>query len=384
MDAAFIYGKPVTGRSNIGRKAECKAVANLLAQGENIVIYEPPKAGKTSLVQQSLMNMKSSGTVFTTVSLSFLDTRSIKDLLVRLGSEIIKAVSSSQADFGVLVSELLPGTHFVFDPRLFETGGEVISPNWEIDDDDIRAVFSLPYRAARKKGQRMFVIIDEFQNTMLTEDGYRVCKKMEEVFAGLSPEEKASAAYICMGSQVNAMYEIFGTKRFFFRQAERIKLGEIDTNEIIEHVIHGFLLTGKVIDRELLMGVCKLFRCNIWYINHFSAICDSLTKGYIMEPVLAEALAMLISIHEPRFVATMNDLTTFQVRMLRAILDGHSKFTSTEVIESYGLNSSANVRRLRDALCKKEVVFFDESGKAQVLDPLFEYWARRFYFKMKI
>ncbi len=90
------------------------------------------------------------------------------------------------------------------------------------------------------------------------------------------------------------------------------------------------------------------------------------------------------AIHEPRFVATMNDLTTFQVSMLRAILDGHSKFTSSEVIESYGLNSSANVRRLRDALCKKEVVFFNEGGKAQVLDPLFEYWARRFYFKMKI
>lgn len=384
MDAAFIYGKPVTGRSNIGHKAECKAFASLLTQGENIVIYEPPKTGKTSLVQQSLANIKSSGAVFTAVNVSFLDTRSIKDLLVRLGSEIIKATSSTQADFGILVSELLQDTHFIFDQRLFETSGEIISPNWEIDDNDIRAVFSLPYRAAQKKGQRMFVTIDEFQNIMLTEDGYRVCKKMEDVFAGLSPEEKASAAYIFMGSQVNAMYEIFGTKRFFFRQAERIKLGEIDTNEIVEHIIHGFLLTGKVIDRDLLMGVCKLFRGNIWYINHFSAICDSLTKGYIMEPVLAEALSMLISIHEPRFVATMNDLTTFQVSMLRAILDGHSKFTSSEVIESYGLNSSANVRRLRDALCKKEVVFFNEGGKAQVLDPLFEYWARRFYFKMKI
>ena len=73
-----------------------------------------------------------------------------------------------------------------------------------------------------------------------------------------------------------------------------------------------------------------------------------------------------------------------QVSLLKAILDGHVKFTSAEVIEEYRLNSSANVRRLKDALCKKEIVYFDESGKPQIIDPLFEYWVRRYYFGMKI
>ena len=39
MDTAFIYYKPVTGKNNIGRHSEQTTIANLLEQGENIVIY---------------------------------------------------------------------------------------------------------------------------------------------------------------------------------------------------------------------------------------------------------------------------------------------------------------------------------------------------------
>ena len=132
-----------------------------------------------------------------------------------------------------------------------------------------------------------------------------------------------------------------------------------------------------------MLGVCKVFKGNIWYIQHFASICDSLSKGYMMEPVLVEALDTLISIHEPRFQAIMNDLTTYQVCLLRAILDGYTKFSSSEVIQRYNLNSSANVRRLKDALCKKEIVTFDEKDEPHILDPLFEHWVRKFFFEIK-
>ena len=102
-----------------------------------------------------------------------------------------------------------------------------------------------------------------------------------------------------------------------------------------------------------------------------------------MEPVLLEALDTIISIHEPRFIATMNDLTTFQVCLLRAVVDGVNKFSSAEVIRHYNLNSSANVLRLKEALCKKEVLTFDENDEPRILDPLFEYWVTKKYFEIK-
>ena len=79
----------------------------------------------------------------------------------------------------------------------------------------------------------------------------------------------------------------------------------------------------------------------------------------------------------------MEDLTTHQISLLKAIVDGVVRFSSADVIRKYGLNSSANVKRVKDALTKKEVLVFDENDAPQIIDPLFEYWVRNYYFEMK-
>ena len=78
-----------------------------------------------------------------------------------------------------------------------------------------------------------------------------------------------------------------------------------------------------------------------------------------------------------------SDLTNFQTRLLRAIIDGHTQFSSSEIIRTYGLNSSANVKRLKDALVKKEIVHFDDDDTPRLLDPLFEYWLTKYYFEIQ-
>ena len=81
----------------------------------------------------------------------------------------------------------------------------------------------------------------------------------------------------------------------------------------------------------------------------------------------------------------MSDLTTFQVSLLKAVVEGHTKFSGAEVINRYQLNSSANVRRLKDALCKKEILIFDSDDEApRFEDPLFEYWVTKFYSSILI
>ena len=96
-----------------------------------------------------------------------------------------------------------------------------------------------------------------------------------------------------------------------------------------------------------------------------------------------EALKVIISIHEPRFISLVNDLTDHQLSFMKAVLDGVVKFSSSDVIERYHLNSSANVRRVKDALKKKEVLTFNEKDEPVIFDPLFEYWIRKHYFEME-
>ena len=380
MDTAFIYYKPVTGKNNIGRHSEQTTIANLLEQGENVVIYEPAKSGKKSLMQQTFLGMRISGKQFGTAEVHMQHVRSTEEFLLELGSALLRAEATTPDEYAGIVRNCLPDTHFVFDPDLYTATDAVLSISWELDENDIRSMLCLPWRLAAASGKKIDVILDEFQNITFLDNWEKFIKIFEDV---VRSSLGSLCNFIFLGSAVNAMKYLFEEKVIFHRQVNRVSIGEIDAREITDHIVKGFLTSGKVIDRDLMMSVCKRFRGNIWYINHFASICDHLTKGYITDATLQEALDMLISIHEPRFKEMVSDLTGFQLSLLRATLDGCKRFSSADVIERYNLHSSANVRRLKDALCKKEIITFGENDEPIVLDPLFEYWARKYFFKMK-
>lgn len=379
MASAFVYDKYVTGRNFIGRKMDCTILSNLLEAGENVYMYGPPESGKMSVVQQTLFNMRMSGKQFSIAQVDLFNVRTTDEFMQKLGTAIIRSCSAVPEDYSGLVSRYLAGTHFVFDPMRFSTCGEVVSLNWDLDDNDIRAMLMLPQMVSQDTGLPFFLIISDFQNLLMGENFERLFGLMESVFSEKTRENRS--CFILMGSQVNAMKFIFEEKRWFWRLVNHLQLQPIEDRDIIEHVVKGFASGGKVIERELILGACKLFRSDMWRINHFFSICDSMSKGYINEAILMEALRALISIHEPYFKAIINDLTDHQVSLLRAVMDGVVKFSASDVIEKYKLNSSANVRRVKDALKKKEVLTFNEKEEPVVLDSLFEYWLENFYFE---
>ena len=382
MDSPFLYNKYVTGQHFLGRKEDCTILGNLLSQGENVVIWEPVGAGKKSIVQQVLTRLKVAGMRFTVADVTALDVRSNETFVRRLGAAAIRMVASTPDEYERVVLQYLGGTHLVFDRKAFADSDTILSTNWDLDEADIKAVLRLPYLLSASRPDRMYMIVEEFQNIDLTEDGEFVFKLMEEVMDEMRASGMKNFSYIFLGSQVNAMADIFVRRHFFYRRVQRLKLSRVEEREIVEHIIKGFLASGKVIDRDLIAGACRLFKCNLFYINHFTSICDSLSKGYIMEPVLLEALQTMLAIYKGRFISMMGDLTTFQVSLLKAIIDGYTKFSTAEVIRKYSLNSSANVRRVKDALMKKEIITFTGTDERPViLDPLFEYWLRNNYFK---
>lgn len=378
MDTPFVYDRYVTGKNFVGRKADCNSLSNLLDSGEHVSVYEPPKSGKTSVIQQTLYNMRTAGKLFMVASVNLFNVRTVEDFLVKFGTALIKPLYSTPDEYSAVMSEYLGGTHFVFDRARFAACDEVVSISWKIDRDDVVRMLRLPSMIAAEKGMPYYVMIEDFQNLMFADEYEDVFKAMEEV---LSVKDRNGATFILSGSQVNAMKYIFEEKKYFYRLVEHLPLHQVEDRDIIEHVVKGFLATGKVIDRELVLGACKLFRNDMWYINHFTAICDTMTRGYLNEGILMDALKTIISINEPRFTAMVNDLTDFQLSLMRAVLDGVVKFSASEVIEKYRLNSSANVRRVKDALRKKEIITFNEKDEPVILDPLFEYWISRYYFE---
>lgn len=380
MASAFIYDKYVTGKNFIGRRMDSIVLSNLLEAGENVYIYGPPESGKMSLVQQTLFNMRGASRQFMVGQVDLFNVRSSNEFVIKFGSAVIQSCASAPHEYAELVAKYLSGTHFVFDPMRFTTAGEVVSLNWDMDKDDIAAMLTLPMRISQDKSIPYYMVISEFQNLMSADDFEDVFKVMEEVMTLKAKDNRS--CFILMGSQVNAMKFIFEEKRWFWRLINQVSLHNVEDKDIIEHVVKGFASGGKVIERELILGACKLFKSDMWRINHFFSICDSMSKGYINETILMDALRAMIALNEPHFKWIINDLTDHQLSLVRAAIDGVTKFSASDVIEKYSLNSSANVRRVKDALKKKEVLTFNEKDEPVFLDPLLEYWLNKYYFEI--
>ena len=381
MASAFIYDKYVTGKNFIGRKMDCTILSNLLEAGENVYLYGPPESGKMSLVQQTLFNMRMSGRQFSVGQVELFNVRTVQDFILKFGSAVIRSCASVPEEYAELIVRYLSGTHFVYDPMRFVEKGDVLSLNWDMDRDDMMSVLTLPMRISEDRNQPYYMVVADFQNLMMASDFEDLFKMLEEIMTA-KPRDNRSC-FILMGSQVNAMKYIFEEKRWFWRLVNHVLLQDVEDREIIEHVVKGFAAGGKVIERELILGACKLFRSDLWRINHFFSICDSMSKGYINEAILMEALRALVAENEPHFKWIINDLTDHQLSLVKAALDGVVRFSASDVIERYSLNSSANVRRVKDALKKKEVLTFNEKDEPVFLDPLLEYWLKKYYFEMQ-
>ena len=383
MDTAFVYDNHVTGKNFVGRKTECTVLSNLLEAGENVCIYETPKAGKTSLVQQTLYNMRAAGKPFIVAYVDLLSVRTRRGFLKKFGGSLIKAAYSTPSDYAAVIAKHLEGTHFVFDHAQFASKEDIVCMNWDADANDVYMMTCLPQRIAEEKGVPVYVVFRDFQNVMQTDDYEVIFNTMEKVFTGRDRSSSPKSAFVFCGSMVNAMKYIFAEKKYFYRQVNHLPLSAIDDKDAIEHIVRGFRSSGKVIERDLALGACKLFRSDMWYLNQFFSICDSMSKGFINEAILVDALNAMIAVHEPRFKVLVNDLTDHQLSLLKAVLDGVVKFSASDVIERYSLNSSANVRRVKDALRKKEIITFNDKDEPVILDPLFEYWVSRYYFEMQ-
>ena len=136
-----------------------------------MAVYAPPKSGKSSMIQQTLMSIRIKGFQFTVGEFNLVNIRDGQTFLSRYGSTVLRAVAVSPGEYEDLITRYFQGTHWVFDCRAYEEKDIILSANWELDDNDIQAVLSLPFKISKDKGTNLILIMDEFQNVLLPEEG---------------------------------------------------------------------------------------------------------------------------------------------------------------------------------------------------------------------
>ncbi|HIZ88111.1 MAG TPA: hypothetical protein IAC03_08165 [Candidatus Coprenecus pullistercoris] len=230
-------------------------------------------------------------------------------------------------------------------------------------------------RLAQTEGHSI-IYIKNFQNILRSPDWEKTVSAMSGMM-----QKDGGPVFIITGSGVNACRHIFEERKMMYRQYERIHLSPIEERSVTEHIIKTFLRVGRVVEQSQAERIYSVADGHPWYIWQIANSCFNLTKGYLSDSLLNEAIDTLLYTHSLRFQETVDGLSRYQIYFLRAVFDGISKASSTEVIDSYRLNSSANVHRIKEALCKKEVILFDADDCPHIIDPVFRLWLERFYFK---
>ncbi len=356
MDSPFIYNNFVTGQDFISRHKELSLLTSLIKEHGNILIYEPAKSGKKSIIQQSFQKLRQDSQKFKVCELNLFNIRTEEALFQKYFTSLQKCFSSSAAEADKIKEEF----------GLAVESGHLA-----------KELISFGEKLAEKAGVYLIIYIEEFQEVLHFEDSDKTLKLLESTWGDISAHSHTT--FIISGSFVNAMKEIFDEKRYFYRMADRVKLDKIDERDFKEYIIRSFLRAGRVVSKELATQIYKLTDGHPWYTQQLADIAFGLTRGYLTEAIINQAFVLLIELHSYRFRLITSRLSLFQLNLLKAILDDAEKLSSAEILNKYNLQSSANVNRLKDAVQKKEIIEFNK-GKGEFLDPLFRTWMKDIYF----
>jgi len=354
MDLLFSFDKPACGRDILERKEEIDFIINsITTHHRGVSIIDAPKSGKETVVRGALDKLTAQNYKHLVCEMDFFNV-STYDEFINLFKKSLLACFDK-----VSRNSILP---FQIDPSA-------------IKDDQC---LTLPQTVAAEAGVPLIIYIKEFQNVLNIVDDRFSIAELEKAWLKLH-----NVIFIITGSGVNAMKSVFTEKKQFYYLVEPLVLNPIPKRELVAFITKEILNVGRDIQREQAEAFINVSGGNLWYIKQLCAISFTIPAGYVNQSIVEQSIEALVQINVPRFRQTMSDLTPNQINFLKAIVDGCKKLSSSECLDKYHLNSSANVFRLKDAFKKKELVTFDANDEPNILDPLFEYWLRISYFSEK-
>ncbi len=351
MDIAFPINKIATGAAFLSREKDADTLASNLVERRHTLIYDSKKSGKHSLVRNALNILDNNGVRYILIHVNLFRCRTEEAMLKLFTESLCRTLADSSC-------ELPPSIN------------ESISQMSGLPD-----ILSLPETIASQNGTRIIVWFDEFQNILNFDQSDETLRLIEKHIL-----KHDHVTYIIMGSKINAMNFIMERMEYFPSFSERILLQPLNEDEVTRHISRVFQKVGRIISKKQTKFIYDCSQGNPWLIWRIANSCFNLTRGYVTDDLINESINIQLVTFEMRFHDIIDSLSNYQLQLLRAVYDGEVKLNSQDVIDHYGLSSSANVHRLKEALMKKEVITFDDKNNPRIIDPLFLLWLKTRYF----
>lgn len=367
----FIFGVATSGDNFTDRKSETTRLLTNFKHGVNTVLISPRRWGKTSLVQKVCNLAKSDN--LKVVYLDIFSCRSDREFYDAFASAVLKQTSSKWDEWvenaKLFLSRISPKISFGTDPMTDFSISLELNPK----SDDITEILQLPEKIAQEKGCRIVICIDEFQQIAEFSDSKTFQKRLRTVW-----QLQKSVSYCLFGSKKHLMNELFEKKSLpFYKFGDAIYLQKIPTADWVEYICGRFEATGKSISSELAERICTTVDNHSSYVQQLAWLIWVNTDKIATEKEFEEAYKDILDQNTPLFEKQTENLSTYQMNFLRAIIAGiHKELSTQEVIQKYKLGSSANVATVKRALIKKELIE-TEKREVTISDPLLKVWLQR-------
>ncbi|MDD2346396.1 MAG: hypothetical protein PHY85_09660 [Bacteroidales bacterium] len=176
---------------------------------------------------------------------------------------------------------------------------------------------------------------------------------------------------------MHILSELFSKQSMpFYKFGDVIFLQKISEKDWVKYICSRFEQSGKSISVDYATRICQTVDCHSSYVQQFSWLVWIKTQSIVSEENFIEALEDLFDQNKILFYRNIEELTSYQLNFLRAIINGlDSEFTKSENLKKYNLGTSANVSHLKKSLEQKEIV--DIAGKkVSIQDPVFKLWLK--------
>lgn len=373
MCKRFVYGVAVSDYNFIGREQETKRLLDNFRGGINVILMSPRRLGKTSLVKHVCNKLDEEDII--TVYLDIFGCKSEYDFYNKLAAEVLKQTASKHElwleEAKEFIYRLTPKISFSPEPNADFAISLGITPKTHTPEE----VLGMAEKIAIKKGKRIVICIDEFQQIGEMANSKQIQARLRTVW-----QHQKQVSYCLFGSKHHLMSAIFLHRSMpFYQFGDIISLDKIATADWVEYIVSHFADGKRTISRALAEDICKFTENYSAYVQQLSwLVFTQKEEGEtVTEKDVKQAMNDLLATNEILFMQMIEPLSEYQLNFLRAIASGVTKdFGLSEVREEYKLGSYSNINRLKTALLERDLI--EKRGAETVMtDPVFAKWIQR-------
>lgn len=375
METPFVFGKIARNENFTDREKETGRLVTNFDSLINTIIISPRRWGKSSLVEKAASVACANRDTLRICRIDLFSVRNEEQFYELLAMAVLKSASSKWQESVDAAKRFLVRLVPKIVLNADVTNEFSLNFDWKELRNDPREVLDLAEKVASEKGFRMVICIDEFQNIAGFGDPLFFQKRLRSHW-----QEHQNVSYCLYGSKRHMMLDVFTNPSMpFYKFGDMIFLEKIDTASWIGFISERFSATGKIISGKLAELIVRLADNHPYYVQQLSQQVWLRTENECHDVIVEQAHQSLVEQLSLLFATITETLSNSQINFLEAVVAGETALSSSDVINKYRLNSSANVTRSRNALIEKEILD-NNAGTLSFQDPMYYFWLKTSYF----